>query len=46
MYLMHSFEDPRIEKAEEDEYEAIANERARENKEFWDEYEKFNPNDI
>lgn len=40
------FEDPRIEKAEEDEYEAIANERARENKEFWDEYEKFNPNDI
>lgn len=40
------FEDPRIEKAEEDEYEAIANERAQENKEFWDEYEKFNPNDI
>ena len=40
------FEDPRIEKAEDAEYEAIANERAQENKEFWDEYYKSNPNDI
>ena len=40
------FEDPRIEQAENDEYESIANERAQENKEFWDEYYKSNPNDI
>lgn len=40
------FEDPRIEEAEEDEYRAESNRIAQENKEFWDEYEKFNPNDV
>lgn len=40
------FEDPRIEKDEEDEYAAEGRRIAQENKEFWDEYEKFNPNDI
>lgn len=40
------FEDPRIEQVEDAEYEAEGRRIAQENKEFWDEYEKFNPNDI